>query len=37
VTILAEDDVVMRRLTRKMLEAHGYRVLEAEDGIAALT
>jgi hypothetical protein len=34
--LLAEDDVVMRRLTRKMLEAHGYRVLEAEDGKAAL-
>ncbi len=34
--LLAEDDVVMRRLTRKMLEAHGYRVLEAEDGTAAL-
>jgi CheY-like chemotaxis protein len=26
----------MRRLTRKMLEAHGYRVLEAEDGKSAL-
>ena len=34
--LLAEDDVVMRRLTRKMLEEHGYRVLEAEDGKAAL-
>ena len=34
--LLAEDDVVMRRLTRKMLEAHGYRVLEAEDGKSAL-
>src|SRR4029077_8109669 len=34
--LLAEDDVVMRRLTRKILEAHGYRVLEAEDGKAAL-
>ena len=34
--LLAEDDVVMRRLTRKMLEAHGYRVLEAEDGNSAL-
>jgi len=34
--LLAEDDVVMRRLTRKMLEAHGYRVLEAEDGTSAL-
>ena len=34
--LLAEDDVVMRRLTRKMLEGHGYTVLEAEDGKSAL-
>jgi len=34
--LLAEDDVVMRRLTRKMLEGHGYTVLEADDGKAAL-
>jgi len=34
--LLAEDDEVMRRLTRKMLEEHGYKVLEAEDGKAAL-
>jgi len=34
--LMAEDDTVMRRLTRKMLEAHGYRVLEAEDGTSAL-
>ena len=34
--LLAEDDPVMRRLTRKMLEGHGYKVLEAEDGKAAL-
>jgi|SRR5579859_605053 len=34
--LLAEDDPVMRRLTRKMLEEHGYRVLEAEDGKSAL-
>jgi len=34
--LLAEDDVVMRRLTRKMLEGHGYAVLEADDGVAAL-
>ena len=34
--LLAEDDAVMRRLTRKMLEEHGYKVLEAEDGKAAL-
>ena len=34
--LLVEDDVVMRRLTRKMLEGHGYNVLEAEDGKRAL-
>ncbi len=34
--LLAEDDPVMRRLTRKMLEEHGYRVLDADDGKAAL-
>jgi len=34
--LLAEDDAVMRRLTRKMLEEHGYSVLEADDGQAAL-
>ena len=34
--LLAEDDAIMRRLTRKMLEEHGYKVLEAEDGHAAL-
>jgi len=34
--LLAEDDVIMRRLTRKMLEEHGYTVLEAEDGESAL-
>ena len=34
--LLAEDDPIMRRLTRKMLEEHGYQVLEAEDGKAAL-
>jgi two-component system cell cycle sensor histidine kinase/response regulator CckA len=34
--LLAEDDTIMRRLTRKMLEEHGYKVLEAEDGHAAL-
>lgn len=34
--LLAEDDVMMRRLTRKMLEEHGYQVLEAEDGKSAL-
>jgi len=34
--LVAEDDAIMRRLTRKMLEEHGYNVLEAEDGKAAL-
>jgi PAS domain S-box-containing protein len=34
--LLAEDDATMRRLTRKMLEEHGYQVLEAEDGTSAL-
>jgi len=34
--LLAEDDVIMRRLTRKILEEHGYTVLEAEDGKTAL-
>jgi CheY-like chemotaxis protein len=34
--LLAEDDAIMRHVTRKMLEQHGYKVLEAEDGKAAL-
>jgi PAS domain S-box-containing protein len=34
--LLAEDDPTMRKLTRKMLEEHGYKVLEAADGRAAL-
>ena len=34
--LLAEDDKIMRRLTRKILEEHGYRVVEAEDGQSAL-
>jgi len=34
--LLAEDDPLMRKLTRKMLEEHGYKVLEAVDGEAAL-
>jgi len=29
--LLAEDDSIMRKLTRKMLEEHGYNVLEAID------
>ena len=36
IVLLAEDDAVMRRLTRKMLEGHGYKVIEAEDGKSAL-
>ena len=34
--LLVEDDSTMRSLTRKMLEEHGYRVMEAEDGQAAI-
>jgi PAS domain S-box-containing protein len=34
--LLAEDDPIMRKLTHKMLEEHGYKVLEASDGEAAL-
>ena len=34
--LLAEDDALLRRLTRKMLEEHGYQVLEAMNGEAAL-
>ena len=34
--LLAEDDTVMRKLTRKMLEEHGYKVVEGLDGEAAL-
>ena len=34
--LLVEDDVLMRSLTRQLLEAHGYVVVEAEDGNAAL-
>jgi PAS domain S-box-containing protein len=34
--LLAEDDTMMRRLTRKLLEEYGYKVFEAEDGKAAL-
>jgi PAS domain S-box-containing protein len=37
VTVLVvEDDPVMRRLTCKMLQEHGYHVIEAEGGNAAL-
>ena len=34
--LLAEDDAIMRKLTRKMLEEHGFKVVEASDGQAAL-
>jgi CheY-like chemotaxis protein len=34
--LLAEDDAVMRKLTRKMLEDYGYKVIEAVDGGTAL-
>ena len=34
--LLAEDDAMMRKLTRRILEEHGYKVFEAEDGKAAL-
>ena len=34
--LLAEDDAIMRRLTRKLLEEHGFKVIEAADGRAAL-
>jgi len=34
--LLTEDDPTIRKLTRTMLEDHGYRVFEAEDGTSAL-
>lgn len=34
--LLVEDDALMRTLTRQMLLDHGYSVIEAEDGSAAL-
>jgi two-component system, cell cycle sensor histidine kinase and response regulator CckA len=34
--LLVEDDATMRMLTRQMLEEHGYRVIEADSGPAAL-
>ena len=34
--LLVEDDSLMRLLTKKMLEEHGYHVIEAEDGKSAL-
>jgi PAS domain S-box-containing protein len=34
--LLAEDDAAVRRLTRQVLERHGYSVLEASDGMEAM-
>jgi two-component system cell cycle sensor histidine kinase/response regulator CckA len=34
--LLVEDEDMVRTLTRRILEAHGYRVLEARDGSEAL-
>jgi CheY-like chemotaxis protein len=34
--LLAEDDEIMRSLTRQLLEEHGYAVVEADDGKSAL-
>jgi PAS domain S-box-containing protein len=34
--LLAEDDPIMRKLTKKMLEEHGYIVLDAANGKTAL-
>jgi PAS domain S-box-containing protein len=34
--LLVEDDEIMRSLTRKLLQEHGYTVVEADDGKAAL-
>ena len=34
--LLVEDDEIMRSLTRKLLEEHGYSVIEADDGRSAL-
>jgi PAS domain S-box-containing protein len=34
--LLVEDDAIMRGLTRKTLEEHGYTVAEADDGKSAL-
>jgi len=34
--LLVEDDEMMRQLTRKVIEDHGYHVLEASDGVSAL-
>ena len=36
IILLVEDDSSMRMLTRRILEQHGYRVLEAGNGVEAL-
>jgi nitrogen-specific signal transduction histidine kinase/CheY-like chemotaxis protein len=36
VVLVAEDEMLVRALARRSLELHGYRVLEAADGRAAL-
>src|SRR5439155_5197325 len=35
--LLVEDEKPVRRLARSILQRHGYRVLEAESGLQALT
>ena len=35
--LLVEDDDLMRKLARQMLEEHGYTVIEAKDGTSALS
>lgn len=34
--LLVEDQVSLRRLTKQLLQTHGYNILEAEDGTSAL-
>jgi hypothetical protein len=34
--LLVEDDEIMRKMTRKLLQQHGYEVVEAADGKAAV-
>jgi PAS domain S-box-containing protein len=34
--LLVEDDEIMRGLTKKMLQEHGYNIVEADDGKSAL-